>query len=90
MEQLKLTAKHLSKIGFTKRIYKHGMNLENIVYEIPCLNGCFYYNKNQSIYRWYQKIVIGENANHINLNIKSLPELFMILSCFRIKYNLVT
>uniref|UniRef100_A0A6H2A5W1 Uncharacterized protein n=1 Tax=viral metagenome TaxID=1070528 RepID=A0A6H2A5W1_9ZZZZ len=80
MEQLKLTIKHLLKIGFIKNTY---------YYEIPCLNGYFCYNQNESIYKWYQKIVIGNGANHIHLNIESLPELFTILSCFCVNYNMV-
>ena len=91
MEQLKLTTKHLSKIGFIKKIYpKDVMNKKRIVYEIRCLNGRFCYIPDEPEYRWYHTCIIGAGYNHTHLDIERLPTLFMVLSCFRVKYNLVT
>lgn len=88
MEQLSLTKGRLNEIGFTKKTYPaNDMNPERTTYEIETINGCFYYNETDKIYRWYHKTVIGEAANLVHLNIESLPELFMVLTCFRAKYN---
>lgn len=90
MEQLKLTKKELRKIGFTKKIYPGDdySPIERITYEIETINGCFYYNMDDDKYRWYHKTIFEERSNHIHLNIERLPELFMVLSCFKVKYNL--
>ena len=89
MEQLNLTVKHLLKIGFVKKIYpKNELNKRIIVYEIPCINGYFSYNPREPKYRWYHTTMVGSGFNHICLNIERVPELFLVLSCFRVKYNL--
>lgn len=80
-KQLTLTKKQLRDIGFKRTRVAY--------YEIACLNGVFYCNCNQPIYKWYQKIIIGELANFIHLDISSLPQLFSLLQSFRIKFNLV-
>lgn len=88
-EQLKLTKKHLLKIGFIEKIYPAtSTEKRKVTYQIPCLNGIFYCNRYEDVYRWYQKIVIGENCNFICLDITELTELFTILSVFRVKFNI--
>ena len=89
MKQLELSVKHLLKIGFVKKIYpKDDLNRQNIIYEIPFINGYFSYNPKEFEYRWYHVTKTGSGFNHIHLNIERLPELFLVLSCFRVKYNL--
>jgi len=93
MEQLKLISDELLKIGFEKKIinepnpYNSNIFRERIIYEISCINGCFYYNENESEYRWYLKTIIGVGANYIHLNIEKREELFLLLLCFRVKFN---
>lgn len=87
MIQLKLTRKQLLRIGFTKKTYPADeMNSKQTTYEIETINGCFYYNITNDKYRWYHKTIIGNHSNHIHLNIKKLPELFMVLACFQVNY----
>ena len=88
MNQLKLSPDDLIEIGFEKHIYPKGTdNKEKITYEIPCINGCFYCNMEDSVYVWYQKIIIGDMFNFINLDINRIEELLLILSCFKVKFN---
>lgn len=100
MEQLELTEYQLLKIGFLKKVHpatlKPGIEKDTydfthkkITYEIPCINGCFYYNYNlnETTYRWYQEIDIGKGSNYIHLEIPNVPTLFTLLSAFRVKYN---
>ena len=84
MSQLILNAKQLSEIGFIKRRYK-----TKTTYEIPCLNGCFYFNVREERYVWYHKTIIGEASNHIHLDITNKPILFLILSAFNVKYKMI-
>ncbi len=87
-EQLTLTEKQLEEIGFTKKIHPaDGFNPEKTTYEIPCLNGCFYYNLDSNICRWYHRTDIGEARNHICLDIAAAPGLFTILQAFRVKHH---
>jgi len=89
-EQLQLSEQDLIAIGFTKKVYHADeMNPEKTTYEIPCLNGCFYYNLNEPIYRWYQEIKIGDFYNDINLDIDTKMLLFSVLSAFKVDFHLV-
>lgn len=96
MKQLILTPKQLLSIGFTKKVYPAVKQTEEtpfgrkrqIVYQIPCVNGYFYFNFKEEIHVWYQVIKIEDGANFICLNIVSKPELFTILSAFNVKFNL--
>lgn len=88
--QLKLPIEELLAIGFKKQTtIEDELNPARDYYEILCVNGCFYCNPNEEQYRWYQKIVIGKYSNDIHLNIEELPELYMILQCFRVPFNVI-
>ena len=89
MEQLKLSIDDLLKIGFTKRVYPEFREAdvfrpEQTLYEIECLNGCFYCDPTQEVYRWYQRITIGDVSNHINLDITHISQLFVIFVVFKV------
>lgn len=88
--QLKLQHDTLISIGFDKKTtVADEDNPSRDFYEIPCVNGFFYYNPNEEQYKWYQKVVIGDYSNHILLNIEELEELYIILQCFRVNFNLI-
>jgi len=90
MRQLKLTNKELLEIGFKKnKSISDEMNEERVFFNIPTLNGHFYYNQNENKYTWYHKTIIGEVANDVHLDISKKPELFTLLSCFNVKFNLI-
>ena len=96
MKQLILTPKELIAIGFKKKTYSAiKPNDENpygrpkmTTYEIPCLNGHFRFNTSETEYIWYHDTIIGDVRNSICLNIVSKPELFTILSAFKVKFNI--
>jgi hypothetical protein len=86
MEQLTMTSDELELMGFFKKVYPADeLNSEKTVFEIPCVNGCFYYNTGEMKYKWYHKTVIGEFSNHILLSINSKDELYIILGCFKVR-----
>lgn len=93
-QQLELTAKQLQDIGF---IGNHSPADENegarVCYTMSVVNGEFIYNERGEYgdgqYKWYLKTIIGEAANYIWLNVESIEDLYIVLSCFRVKYNLV-
>lgn len=91
MKQLQLPTEKLLEIGFEKKIYKsnsiYNKPYKDIVYEIPCINGCFYYNERETEYKWYQKIILEKRVNYIPLNIEKLEELYMVLLIFKVKFN---
>lgn len=93
MKQLELSSDELLEIGFKKKVinepnpYNPTISKERVIYEIPCINGCFYYNENEPEYRWYHKTIIGDASNHIQLNIEKKEELFLLLLCFRVNFN---
>jgi hypothetical protein len=88
MTQLQLTPNELELIGFVRKVYPADeLNSEKKVFEIPCVNGCFYYNPGEMKYKWYHKTVIGEFSNHIHLNIHSKEELYIILGCFKVSFE---
>lgn len=93
MKQLKLTEEQLLRIGFLESEYytenTEGEKETKFIFEINCLNGCFYYNPNEIVNTWYHKTVIGNIANYINLDIRIIPELYTVLSAFKVKYNTV-
>jgi len=90
MEQLQLTESELLEIGFKKnKSISDEMNEERVFFKIPTLNGYFYYNQNENKYTWYHKTIIGEVANDVHLDISKKPELFILLSCFNVKFNLI-
>lgn len=93
MKQLKLSTQQLFDIGFVKVTHtvndKNLNKVERSTFEINCLNGCFYYNPDEEEKVWYQRITIGDCSNHINLDIQKLPELFVILSTFKIPHKLI-
>jgi len=78
--QLDLTKKELGIIGFKKH---------KRIYFIETINGCFYYNLDHPNYRWYQKTTIGNASDYIHLSINSKPELFLLLSIFRLKFRYI-
>jgi len=96
MKQLELTKNELLIIGFKEKtinesnLYDSTISKERIIFEIPCINGCFYYNKMETEYKWYHKTIIGNTANYIHLNIEKKEELFLLLLCFRVKFNYKT
>lgn len=91
MKQLKLTEEQLLKIGFSESEYytenTEGEKESKFVFEIKCINVFFYYNPNENVNVWYHKTVIGDIANYINLDIRIVPELYAVLSAFKVKYN---
>lgn len=50
------------------------------VYELPVINGCFYFNQEQVDYTWY----LRSQSNHISLNIETEEELKTILKIFKV------
>lgn len=97
-KQLELSKDELDAIGFTRTYYPADENeTERVSYTVPVVNGQFIYNysgefkhgENNAPYKWYLKTVIGDAANYIWLNIETVGELYIALSCFRVKYNLV-
>jgi len=90
MSQLKLTNKELSEIGFEEiRSKGDKMNDAKTYFKIKTLNGYFYYNPKEEVYTWYHKTLIGEVANEIHLDLARKPELFVLLACFKAKFNMV-
>lgn len=88
--QLELKPKQLKKIGFVKKDHEGDeLNSPKTTYEIETKNGYFYYNPDEEEGRWYHTAIVGEHASDICLDIERLPELFMVLACFRVKFNLV-
>lgn len=96
-KQLILSAEQLLAIGFVKKIHPATMatdeqpypDKEKITYEIPILNGIFYFNEGEKRYVWYCKMIIGNASNHINLDITHKANLFTVLSAFGVKFNLL-
>lgn len=90
MNQLKLKNSELLKIGFEKyKTNSDELNPSRNCFKIETLNGYFYYNPDEKDYVWYHKTIIGDVSNYVHLDITERPELFVLLSCFRAKYNLV-
>jgi len=98
MPQLELTTHELEAIGFTGHyLPANNENPSRVYYALPVTNGEFIYNKagefkhseDNAPYKWYFKTVLGDACNYISLNIERVEELYMVLSCFRVKYNLV-
>jgi len=90
MEQLKLTEKELLEIGFEKCKYSGDtMNLPKDYFKISTINGYFYYNTDEDIYTWYHKTIIKKTTNNVLLNINNKSELFTLLSCFKVEFNLI-
>jgi hypothetical protein len=90
MTQLRLSTPQLRSIGFKRKVIAADkMNTRKTIYEIPCINSRFYYNCEDGLYRWYYQTTISGHSNHVHLNIKTAPELFMILSAFRVEFNLI-
>lgn len=97
-QQLELTTEELDAIGF-KRHEAPADNdePERVYYTIPVINGVFIYNmsgefkhsEGNAPHKWYLKITTGDAANYTWLNIERVEELYVVLSCFRVKYNLV-
>lgn len=89
MEQLILSHDELIKIGFERIVYPETpLNSEKVCYEIPCMNGVFYFNSTDKTYKWYHRVDMLCGSNHTLLDITNAPSLFMILSCFKVKFNL--
>lgn len=85
MKQLKLPPERLGEIGFAKFVHpKDKMNPERITYQISCMNGIFYCNMNEDIYRWYHMIkIMPWGYNHTLLDISSEAGLFTVLNAFK-------
>ena len=90
MSQLKLTNSQLCEIGFIKCLSKGDkMNADKSYFKIDTINGYFYYNPDEEVYKWYHKTIIRKKSNHVNLDISKKEELFILLSCFKSKFNLI-
>lgn len=92
MKQLQLSVEQLKKIGFTSQFYPEVWEAdvhiqEKTLYEIECLNGVFYCDPAQKVYRWYQRVTIGGACNRICLDITDAPALFATLKAFKIKHT---
>lgn len=96
--QLELTTEELDAIGFACKRYPADEDEPvRVCYTMPVTNGEFIYNasgefrhdENNAPYKWYLKTSTGDAANYIWLNIERIEELYIVLSCFRVKYNLV-
>lgn len=97
-KQLELSIKELEAIGFTGKHYPADKDEPSrVCYTLPVINGEFIYNQigefkdneSKAQYKWYLKTTTGEAANYIWLNIERVEELYIVLSCFRVKYNMV-
>ena len=84
MQQLRLTRNDLVRIGFNEQEFGNESRLA-----IDTLNGCFYYNKGNTEYKWYLRVNINDVYNHILLNIMTIDDLFQLLTFFRIKFNFI-
>jgi|GEM_PF-4746048 len=90
MKNLRIPTKQLLAIGFTKKVSKGDkLNKPRTYYEIPSMNGAFYYNPKEATHVWYHRTTVGEHSNHVNLSIPSAPVLFTVLQAFGVKFNLV-
>jgi hypothetical protein len=78
MKQLNLSENQLITIGFKKN---------KRTFEIEVINGCFYYNPNEEIYKWYHKTMIHNKSNHIHLDIKTIDDLYQVLTIFKVKFK---
>ena len=87
LTQLRLTGQQLENIGFVKSVFKDQAEQDRIIYKIETINGYFYYNPNEDIYKWYISTIIGSGANDIHLDITNIEELFTILTCFRTPFH---
>lgn len=89
-KQLELSQHGLEAIGFTGHYLPEcALGDARIYYSLPVTNGEFIYNVDNQPHKWYLKTAIGDVCNHIWLNIERVEELYMVLSCFRVQYNLV-
>lgn len=90
MTQLKLNKDELIKIGF-EECFSIGdeLNESKQYFKISTLNGYFYYNPEDDTYVWYHNTIIGNTSNHLHLNIINKPELFVVLSAFNVKFNII-
>lgn len=89
-KQLELTPEILLEIGFKEVTYPADeSSSERTTFEIDSINGKFIYNPSEPIYKWYHKTEVGEVSNYVHLDIIKAAELFMVLSVFRVKYNLI-
>lgn len=89
MNQLKLKQKELLAIGFEEaKSVGDEMNKARTYFKINTANGCFYYNPKEDIYTWYHA-TIGKHGNDVHLDITKRAELFVLLACFKCKFNLV-
>tara|TARA_R110000822_G_scaffold74863_1_gene179825 strand:- start:14597 stop:14872 length:276 start_codon:yes stop_codon:yes gene_type:complete len=90
MEQLDLKSNELDSIGFERMICKSDeMNPARDIFKINTINGYFYYNPSQDVYKWYHKTIIGETANDVHLDITKKAELFVILQSFKCEFSLM-
>jgi hypothetical protein len=97
-KQLELSTRELEAIGFISHyLLADNDSPSRVYYTLPVTNGEFIYNKSGEFrhsednapYKWYLKTTTGDAANYILLNIGRVEELYIVLSCFRVKYNLV-
>ena len=90
VKQLELSVHELEAIGFTGNYSPADPdNPSRVYYSIPILNGEFLYNVENAPHKWYFRNNNGEGYNNNWLNIRKLPELYILLSCFNAKYKLV-
>lgn len=92
MKQLKLSKEILLAIGFTEKHHhasEHKFSVEKTTYQIPTINGYFYFNPDEKAYVWYHKTIVGEMSNHINLDITNVSTLYTVLSAFKVKFNII-
>ena len=90
MSQLKLTKQKLIKIGFEECFsISDKLNKSRQYFKINTLNGYFYFNPKADTYVWYHNTIIGNSSNHLHLSITNKPELFLLLSIFKVDYTIV-
>lgn len=97
-KQLELSQQELEAIGFTGKYYPANKDEPaRVCYSIPVINGEFIYNKigefksseDNAPYKWYLKTTIGDAANYSWLDIGCIEELYMLLSCFRVRFKFI-
>lgn len=93
-DQLELSQHELEAIGFRGHYAAADdvhpeQNPARVWYSIPVTNAEFIYNVENAPYKWYFRTKVGDAYNSNWLNIQKLPELYMLLSCFKAQYNLI-
>jgi hypothetical protein len=90
IKQLELSKEELENIGFTEKYEAADRdNPERTYYTIPTTNAEFIYNVGCEPYKLYFRTKIGDAYNSNWLDITKIAELYILLSCFQVKYNFI-